>query len=314
MFIASPHLKKGTLAICLWGLFSCSPATAPPPPSSEPPSSEPLPSETQPSAPTPTASSALCEDNLSENIPMPAPGSSLYWPEDIETGVPYLQAKIENSCHNPYVHVRAFQFTPGTCTTLTLQHQESGHRINLGTHKVAGDTQIFSGFDSSPYPRGVYTLKLQHKNGTEQAERELLITPCQETATPSPFTPTTEITPSPVSNTFLKVSPTSACIGDEVAVSAQLSHNDTYALYIERPDPIEVKVPPLFGKHVQLAELQFAAGSPTAYRFRLQDKLQDLKKPEKTLDLTPGQYVLHLVSDSEIIGVGGLTVKNCMAE
>lgn len=308
MLIALPHLKRGTLTVCLWGLFSCSPATAPPTPD------EPLPSETHSSAPAPTVSPALCEDNLSENIPMPAPGSSLDWPEDIETGVPYLQAQIENTCHNPYVHVRAFQFTPGTCATLTLQNQESGHRINLGTHKVAGDTQIFSGFDSSPYPRGVYTLKLQSANGTEQAERELLITPCQETATPSPFTPTTEITPSPVKNTFLKLSPTSVCRGDEVTVSAQLSNNDTYALYIERPDPVEVKVPPLFGEHVQLAELQFATGSPTTYRFRLQDKLQDLKKPEKTLDLTPGRYGILLVSDSETLGLGNLTVKNCMAE
>ncbi len=301
----NPYLsKKICPTFCLLGLLSCSPATL---------SGGRIPSETQPSAPTPTTRSALCEDNLSENIPMPAPGSSLYWPEDIETGVPYLQANLENTCHNPYVHVRAFQFTPGTCTTLTLQHQESGHRINLGTHKVAGDTQIFSGFDSSPYPRGVYTLSLQSANGTEQAERELLITPCQETATPSPFTPTTEITPS-VSHTFLKLSPTSVCSGDEVTVSAQLSNNDTYALYIKRPDPVEVKVPPLFGEHVQLAELQFATGSPTTYRFQLQDKLQDLKKPEKTLDLTPGRYGLLLVSDSETLGVGNLTVKNCMAE
>jgi hypothetical protein len=171
------------LSVILFGTLSCTPAAKP----TQTPelSPTPQPSVSEAASPVPAGQ---CQDNTEADIPYPAPGSSFLRPDDLVPGIPYLQVNTPNPCEESRVQVLGFEFTPGLCTTLTLHHQESGMLFPLDTHKVAGDTQVRFSFDTSTYPRGTYTLNLQNTDGSEQAQRETVLLPCNR-PTPTPFTP-----------------------------------------------------------------------------------------------------------------------------
>ena len=121
----------------------------------------------------------------------------------------------------------------------------------------------------------------------------------------------TQATAAPPSEYFVKLEPTTVCLGDTLVFSAHLSRAGAKSLFLEQDLNREGKVPYFAGPYVLLQRFDIPADGNIDYTFTLTDPMPDAEK-DKTLPIQAGKYLVHLVhEDGEITGVDYITVKKC---
>jgi hypothetical protein len=131
----------------------------------------------------------------------------------------------------------------------------------------------------------------------------------QETPSPGPVV---EATAAPQDeHYFAEAKPSSVCYGETVNVSARLN-NGLKNLFLEQKVNREGKVPPLAGKYILLKSFgETEEDQVVNHSFRIEQKMLDVDG-EKMLDVTPGVYLIRLVTSiGEFINAGSVTVKAC---
>ena len=138
-----------------------------------------------------------------------------------------------------------------------------------------------------------------------------LPTPLPESSLPPVEPSLVEATAAPPSAYFLKVEPTTACLGDTLSFSAHLQKAGAKSLFLEKDLNREGKVPYFAGPYVLVQRFDTQENANIQYDFTLTDPMPDAEG-SKTLAISPGKYLLHLVyDDGEITGVDYITVKAC---
>lgn len=136
-------------------------------------------------------------------------------------------------------------------------------------------------------------------------------TPLPESSMP-PWDPSlAEATAAPPSAYFLKVEPTTVCLGDTLSFSAHLQKAGAKSLFLEKDLNREGKVPYFAGPYVLVQRFDTQENANIQYDFTLTDPMPDAESA-KTLAIPSGKYLLHLVhEDGEITGVDYITVTEC---
>lgn len=131
------------------------------------------------------------------------------------------------------------------------------------------------------------------------------------TATPSPLNVVPEATAAPPTGYFVKIVPTTVCIGDTLTFSAHLQRAGVKSLFLEKDLNREGKVPYFAGPYVLVQRFDTGENAPIHYSFTLTTPMKDADG-EKTLAIQPGKYLMHLMyENTEITGVSYITVTEC---
>lgn len=131
------------------------------------------------------------------------------------------------------------------------------------------------------------------------------------TVTPSPWEVIPEATAAPPTEYFVKVEPTTVCLGDTLTFSAHLPEAGAKSLFLEKDLNREGKVPYFAGPYALVQRFDTKENADIHYTFALTDPMPDAEA-QKTLAIQPGKYLLHLVhDDGEITGVDYITVTEC---
>lgn len=135
--------------------------------------------------------------------------------------------------------------------------------------------------------------------------------PLPKSSLPPLDPPLTEATAAPPLADFLKVEPTTLCLGDTLSFSAHLQKAGAKSLFLEKDLNREGKVPYFAGPYVLIQRFDTEENANIHYDFTLTDPMPDAES-SKTLAISPGKYLLHLVhDDGEITGVDYITVTEC---
>ena len=131
------------------------------------------------------------------------------------------------------------------------------------------------------------------------------------TATPSPPAVIPEATAAPPTGYFVKITPTTVCVGDTLTFSAYLQRSGVKSLFLEKDLNREGKVPYFAGPYVLIQRFESEKDAHINHAFTLTDPMKDADG-EKTLAMQPGKYLMHLMyENTEITGVDYITVTEC---
>lgn len=160
----------------------------------------------------------------------------------------------------------------------------------------------------SPAPTVGYTPSPENSEVPSEANASPIL---PESSMPPFDDALTQATAAPPSEYFVKLEPTTVCLGDTLAFSAHLSKEGAKSLFLEQDLNREGKVPYFAGPYVLVQRFDIPADGNIDYTFTLTDPMPDAEK-DKTLSIQSGKYLVHLVhEDGEITGVDYITVKEC---
>lgn len=129
---------------------------------------------------------------------------------------------------------------------------------------------------------------------------------------PEPASPSIEDQIVQETELFIQSSPNSICHGDSLTVSLNLGNTEKRMVYLEKKVEREGKVPPLAGENIHFSTIDITANQSQTYVFKIDEVMQNTKG-DNTLKVTPGIYLLQLVTASGSAVAGGqFEVKECL--
>ncbi len=129
------------------------------------------------------------------------------------------------------------------------------------------------------------------------------------TSSPEPFIPIE--TTAPLSfDVFLTAEPKELCFGEIVTVKGKYDSDNVFSIYLEKKVMRDGKIPPLYNEHILLGKVTIKKGVEFLYPFTVQKQMRDAGD-QHVLNVSPAEYFVRVVTSSETLGAGVITIKDC---